>query len=199
MNKIAHCKKDFKTAIEILRQSDIDGGTNAFIYTAAINVCANAMKAVYVEDLFREMLQRNMKPNIVTYGALVKVNSQFGWLSKVLDILQDMQDNNIEPNHIIYNSVVNCCIKAKRYDKGIHYWKLMKDTCDLDEISYGTLMNLLLKINKPKEALKIFRMAEKNLDNVTIILYNQALNICGKSGDVQLAIELWDEIEEKKA
>ena len=64
---------------------------------------------------------RGIEPNVVTYGAVISVNSKLGYFGKVTEILTEMKDRNVEPNLIIYNSAIDSCIKgSNNFPRMIH-------------------------------------------------------------------------------
>lgn len=58
INEIFHCRRDFKKAVQLLREFEKTNTPNTPVYTAVISVFAKAQKPIYANDFWVEMKQR---------------------------------------------------------------------------------------------------------------------------------------------
>merc|ERR1719235_742986 len=62
-----------------------------------------------VARLFRDMYQKNVTPDIVTYSTVIKGHCARGCLEQGLQLLGLMQRRGISPDAIVFNSILDGC------------------------------------------------------------------------------------------
>merc|ERR1719454_1238921 len=72
------------------------------------------------EELFKEMEQDGVAPDIITFSTLVKGYCQYGDIDKGFAVLKQMTTaGKHEPDEILYNSLLDGCAKQHRVDDAL--------------------------------------------------------------------------------
>eukprot|EP00188_Purpureofilum_apyrenoidigerum_P006185 Plantae.Rhodophyta-Purpureofilum_apyrenoidigerum.ctg9148.p1 GENE.Plantae.Rhodophyta-Purpureofilum_apyrenoidigerum.ctg9148~~Plantae.Rhodophyta-Purpureofilum_apyrenoidigerum.ctg9148.p1 ORF type:complete len:739 (-),score=149.09 Plantae.Rhodophyta-Purpureofilum_apyrenoidigerum.ctg9148:110-2326(-) len=85
-------------------------------YNTLISAYASKSKLEKVEALFKEMIDRHLKPNVVTWNirmnAHAKAKSGGNRMAKVIQLFQEMKRQKIEPNKITYTTLLGTCVSC---------------------------------------------------------------------------------------
>eukprot|EP00434_Breviolum_minutum_P008306 symbB.v1.2.007328.t1/scaffold420.1/size231607/4 len=82
---------------------------NLVTYTAAMAACGRGLHWSSALDLFKEMKDRNIAPNIVTFNTLLEGMDQ-EW-QRALALLLEIP----KPNSFSYHNVMSCCASANEW------------------------------------------------------------------------------------
>lgn len=67
--------------------------------------------------MFIEMISRKVKPNVVTFGALMSVYAKQGLVDLAEQAMDHMEKENIEKNAVVYNTLALAYAKAGCLEK----------------------------------------------------------------------------------
>ena len=89
---------------------------------------ANAPKIVHfdfyspdqVPGIQEDMGKAGIKPNIITYSAMIKGYCRMGDIQTAFDILRRMKsEGNARPDEIMYNSLLDGCVRGNLVDEAL--------------------------------------------------------------------------------
>eukprot|EP00494_Astrolonche_serrata_P023297 UN23555 len=141
-----------------------------------------------------EMEDKNIKPNIVTYGCLINLYAKTLRSDKVLDILNKMRKENVPPNVIIYGSALSCFAKTGDIKSCDHIIQDMKkNEIEPDNHIYTNLAKAYTKAGEYEKAIQLFEEVKETHGD--LIFYNVIINSCGKGGSGKKSVEYLREME----
>ncbi len=168
---------------------------NLVTYNTIISIYANAGRRKEAFDVFNSMRQIDLKPDKITITSLIKACISDGDLETAQTLLKNMRKANIEVDLRAYNTVIKAlCDNLKWYEAKELVTDMEFRGVKPDGMTYGLLMNGLLKANKPGPCLTLFEAACSDQSTVALTenvkLYTTAITAAGTIGDYERALEL---------
>lgn len=77
-------------------------------------------------DAFNKMKEFGVKPNQVTYGALIKLFSRTREYNKAIEFVQQMKEDGLSPNREIFNMVLQSCNMPQDKQQAVELFENMK-------------------------------------------------------------------------
>ncbi|KAI8380541.1 hypothetical protein EDC96DRAFT_491329 [Choanephora cucurbitarum] len=110
---------DFLKAMEnASSKKDEKGPYNVYIYTSLIAGFARKGDTKSAQQLFDQMIQHNVKPTQVTYGALMEAYGRLGDFKTAQSLLEQAEKRFRKPNAVMYTSLL---VNAIRHSDPIAY------------------------------------------------------------------------------
>jgi pentatricopeptide repeat protein len=137
------------------------------------------------QNVFEEMKQVGVKPDVVTWNALIPAYGQHGYVKKSLDSFQQMQQTGVKPNSITMIAVLNSCSHSGLISEAMQLLNSMKSRFDIapNTKHQNCIVDALGRAGRLDEAEKfVHGMAEP--DAVT---WKTLLSACRTHGDVKRA------------
>ena len=63
-------------------------------------------------QLFVEMQQKGLQPDVITYTAVITACAKGGMAKRALQLFDAMRHHGLQPNVITYNAVISACGKG---------------------------------------------------------------------------------------
>jgi len=170
-------------------------------YNTLINAFAEAKKKNDAYSVFYSMQQNGRSPDKITYTSLIKaiIVSETSSESAIeaMDVLRDMFSQGIDADIVTYNTVIQALcdngnlFEAKQLASEMELCKIQPNS-----VTYGLLMNGMMKTNKPGPCLTLFESAclDRRTSSVAqnVELYTTAITAAAKLSDYGRALELFD-------
>ncbi|ORY92100.1 hypothetical protein BCR43DRAFT_80357 [Syncephalastrum racemosum] len=109
-----------------------------------------------VFDLYQDMLDRKLKPDVVVYTTLIQACARENKIEQAFDILKDMEAHRVNPNEYTFNALLGLLARMENGNitENIHLgnmlWKKMSSLRVTPEIrSYNNYLALLSKAVQP--------------------------------------------------
>lgn len=134
--------------------------------------------------LYRDMIEKNVKPDVETLTAYMSVYSEAAKLSESLDILDKFAaDHDLLPNENTYLYLIRMHIYLKDIDGALQRFQEMKDRelAPTGKI-YGTLIQSLTHRDKLVEALQLLEEAHKLDIHISNTYIKKLRNRCENLG-----------------
>ena len=111
----------------------------------------NASDMEGAENFFKRLRQDGLKPNVVTYGVMIKGHAKVNNLEKMMEIYEEMQLNGIKANQTILTTIMDAYGKNKDFGSAVVWYKEMEH--------HGVppdqkAQNILLSLAKTEDELK---------------------------------------------
>lgn len=192
-------------------------------WTAAIDACGKAGRIDTAQKLFYSMPNYGVYPNTVTCGSMVDCLLRNGRTAESLDVLRYMEKNRISPSEVMYTSLMTSASRLAQFENHqIDKEAREEATFILDDSGstkavevYTELMTSLSKVKPAAKKVtpslrsksgddtdELFRVSlvfqEMKAAGVEpdLACYNALLKSCAKSGDVDRALSVLDQIRE---
>lgn len=123
-------------ALEILKNMEAELGAkpNSVTYREVLKTCkSNSVKAT---EVFQEMKDRSLSPDIKTYNLLLNIYAKKRENSMVYRILEEMEQSSVVPDLVTYSTVIACYAYEGKWEKALDLLNVR--TC----ITYFTAYNL---------------------------------------------------------
>ncbi|KMT15246.1 hypothetical protein BVRB_3g063550 [Beta vulgaris subsp. vulgaris] len=154
--------------------------TNCLIDTYAKCGCiGSALK------IFEEMVA--CRRNVVSWTSIISGFAMHGMAKEAGEFVQRMESSGIKPNRVTFLSVLNAYSHSGLVDDGIQFFRKMVDHGHFvpDVKHFGSVIDMLGRVGKLKEAEKIALEIPNNIDNV--IIWRTLLGACNLHDNVEMA------------
>lgn len=126
-----------------------------------LSAYVNASDMVGAEKFFSRMKQDGLKPNVVTYGALIKGYAKTNDLEKMMEKYEEMQAYGVKSNQTILTTIMDAYGKNRDFGSAVVWYQEM-ESCGLPPDQKAK--NILLSLAKTPEEQKEANQLVGNLD-----------------------------------
>lgn len=129
-------------------------------YNLLIDACARKGDMGCVHSLLEEMASKDLAPNIMTYGAILKGYCQASQFDNAYALYEDMKRHpGVKPDEVTYNTLLDGCARQGLYDKGMQVLQEMQESGVRP--SNFTLTVLAKLATRSKKYAKAFELVEE--------------------------------------
>ncbi|GKV30121.1 hypothetical protein SLEP1_g38977 [Rubroshorea leprosula] len=172
-------------------------GPNMYIYRTIIDVCGLCDDYMKSRDLYKDLLNQNVTPNIYVFNSLMNVNAHD--LRFTLDVFKNMQNLGITADMASYNILLKACCLAGRVDLAQEVFNEVKHlesagVVRLDIFTYSTIIKAFADAKMWQMALHI---KEDMLSAGVIpntVTWSALISACANAGLVEQATKLFEEM-----
>jgi pentatricopeptide repeat protein len=148
------------------------------------------------EQLYHDLLEKKLKPNVVTLTAYMSVYSEALNVTKTIEIFDKFEEYNIEPNVITYRALIRLFIRKRNIAMAIDIKnEILAKGMMPDGICYGMIIENLTRRQMIIEALKMLEEAHDNKvtipDNHIVYLRNHCKNLNIKHPNMPADPQQW--------
>lgn len=142
------------------------------------------------ERFWREMSNRGIQRDVVSYSSIISCYSKATNLNKVLKLFNQMKEMEIAPDRKVYNAVVHALAKASFVKEALSLMKTMEGKgIAPDSVTYNSLIKPLSRARKINEAKEVFdEMLQRGL-SPTIRTYHAFFRIQKSGEEVFMLLE----------
>lgn len=135
----------------------------------AIQACARKSLTKEANRVFQLGMDNGLKPNVYTFGSLMRVYAKEGDTQKCTSLLQEMKTTyHVKPNSVVYSTAISACERHSPIPNGDLALQLLKDAVWMKRDDMDGFMN--------------------------IVGYNAAISVLAKAGNWKTALLLLDEM-----
>ena len=146
-------RKQLKRAMSVFSKGERKGLVDVHSYTNMINAFIRCSKLNLALELYRQMKQHKLKPNVVTYTILIKGAFNSYDIGMAKRLFGEMAASNVKANVRMHNAYFRGCIQTGAIDEAVVHFRKME--CMPDVTTYESVVSLLCKGLKMDEALGV--------------------------------------------
>ncbi|KAF8109375.1 hypothetical protein N665_0097s0029 [Sinapis alba] len=122
-------------------------------YNAVLDATIRTKRNIsFAENVFKEMLETQVSPNVFTYNILIRGFCSAGNLDAALQFFDKMEKKGCLPNVVTYNTLIDGYCKLRRIDDGFELLRAMAlKGLEPNLISYNVVINGLCREGRMKE------------------------------------------------
>lgn len=144
--RISACarRRDLSGALRVLDDLDRTPGVsrNLFTYNAVINALVMCAQHAKARELWTEMQESGIEPNLVTYNTMMK--SCFGGtdddVTRAFALVKEMEERGIAADRVTLNSLINACVTAGLLREAQRVYEQMRARdIEPDDFTFTTL------------------------------------------------------------
>ena len=144
--RISACarRRDLNGALRVLDDLDRTPGVsrNLFTYNAVINALVMCAQHAKARELWTEMQESGIEPNLVTYNTMMK--SCFGGtdddVTRAFALVKEMEERGISADRVTLNSLINACVTAGLLREAQRVYEQMRARdIEPDDFTFTTL------------------------------------------------------------
>ncbi|GFQ07807.1 pentatricopeptide repeat-containing protein at1g62930 chloroplastic [Phtheirospermum japonicum] len=189
-------------AIELLRVMEKGRRSckpDTHIYSMVIDGLCKDRMIDSALNLFDEMSEKDIVPNVVTYSALICGLCNLSRWGEVKMLLEKMATMNVAPDVWSYTILINGYCKKKNIDEAmLMFREVPRRGLQPNIVTYNTILQGLFRGGRCSEALEIFGELQAVGLKPNFYTYCNMLGGLFKNGQVERALLLLDELEHKE-
>ena len=135
---------EFQKAFQLVTEmKDVYGiMPDTTMYNTLLGFCVLKRDENQASELFEEMKERSVKPNVHTYNCLMNVFSESP-AELLAQMFEDMLRQNIAPNLRTYNALMRSCQRTGDYDRAFKLFEELKaEGLQPDVVTYNILIDM---------------------------------------------------------
>ncbi|EXB51620.1 hypothetical protein L484_012912 [Morus notabilis] len=153
-----------------------------------------------MNELMEKMKEKDIKPNVVTYGILINClckSRRIDGALEVFAVLRQGGENGkylVKPDVIIYNTLIDGLCKVGRQEEGLNLMEQMRseEFCKPNTVTYNCLIDGFNKVGEIERGLKIFDQMKRDQVPPDVVTLNTLVDGMCKLGRVGSAVKLFD-------
>ena len=127
------------------------------MYNALIRACEKCHQYEKALELFVEMQERHLEPDVITCNALISAGEKCHQYEKALEFFPKMQERHLESDVITYNALISACEKCHQYEKAFELFVEMQGRhLEPNVITYSALISAWEKCHQHGKAFELF-------------------------------------------
>lgn len=153
-----------------------------------------------IQYVLREMKSLGVQPNLVVYNTLLEALGKAGKPGLARSLFDELLDTGLTPNAKTLTALVKIYGKARWAKDALELWERMRSNgWPMDFFLYNTLLSMCADLGLVEEAETLFEhMKQSNSCSPDSWSYTAMLNIYGSDGNVDKAMELFQELSESQ-
>lgn len=151
-----------------------------------------------IRYVLQEMRSLGVKPNLVVYNTLLEALGKAGKPGLARSLFEEMVRSGVVPDAKTLTALVKIYGKARWARDALELWERMRSNgWPMDFILYNSLLSMCADLALEEEAEKLFEdMKQSELCRPDSRSYTAMLNTYGSGGNVDRAMQLFDEMSE---
>ena len=146
----------------------------------------------------RDMQQRGLEPNEITYNALIGACKYGRNVEKAMELFAEMQQRGLEPNVITYTALISACDKGHKAEKAMEVFVEMQQRgLEPNVITYNALISACEKDHQAEKAMELFAEMQQRGLVPDAITYTALISACEKGHNAEKAMELFVEMQQR--
>ncbi|KAJ6402916.1 hypothetical protein OIU84_014928 [Salix udensis] len=148
-------------------------------------------------EVFHEMVNAGVEPNVHTYGALIDGCARAGQVAKAFGAYGIMRSKNVKPDRVVFNALITACGQSGAVDRAFDVLAEMTgevQPIDPDHITVGALMKACTNSGQVDRAQEVYNMVHKYNIKGTPEVYTIAVSSCSQIGDWEFACKVYDDM-----
>ncbi|KAK9040790.1 hypothetical protein V6N11_015930 [Hibiscus sabdariffa] len=191
LGKVELAKGIFQTALN-------EGyGNTVYAFSALISAFGRSGHWDEAIKVFNSMKNYKLKPNLVTYNAVIDACAKGGAeFKRVVEIFDEMLRSGVHPDRITFNSLLAVCGKGGLWETARNLFSEMVNRgIDQDIFTYNTLLDAVCKGGQMDLAVEI--MAEMPTKKIwpNVVTYSTMVDGYAKAGRFDEALNLFNEMK----
>eukprot|EP01006_Ploeotia_vitrea_P019100 TRINITY_DN51183_c0_g2_i1.p1 TRINITY_DN51183_c0_g2~~TRINITY_DN51183_c0_g2_i1.p1 ORF type:complete len:798 (-),score=74.75 TRINITY_DN51183_c0_g2_i1:96-2489(-) len=154
----------YDKAFQLFHEMKADYGIvpDVQLYNTLIGFCAAVRDERMAHEVFKEMNDKDLKPNVHTYNSLMNVFSDSPF-EVVHNLFEDMLEKEIKPNLRSYNTLMKACQRVNDYDKAFRFFEELKGAnIQPNVVTYNVLIQMLInRLDSPWRHLRGMKRNKK--------------------------------------
>merc|ERR1719327_2017561 len=89
-------------------------------FNTIVDACARSGRMDQVPRVRAAMSKGGVRPNLITYSAMLKGHCRVGDIQTGFDLIRQMKkEDGLIPDEIMYNTLLDCCVRGNLMDEGL--------------------------------------------------------------------------------
>eukprot|EP00931_Biecheleriopsis_adriatica_P008340 TRINITY_DN109539_c0_g1_i1.p1 TRINITY_DN109539_c0_g1~~TRINITY_DN109539_c0_g1_i1.p1 ORF type:complete len:435 (+),score=69.57 TRINITY_DN109539_c0_g1_i1:75-1379(+) len=148
------------------------------------------------EDVFTEMKQMDVQPNVFTYNAFLSACAKVDMEHGALDVFAEMKRMGVRPNEMTYSSLITACLKVGNLDAAFEAFNEMKRMeFKPSVIVYSALADACVEADDIEKAFEVFNEMKWTGLKPHAMTYSSLIRACMKIDDLDRANEVITEMK----
>ncbi|PSS01124.1 Pentatricopeptide repeat-containing protein [Actinidia chinensis var. chinensis] len=151
------------------------------------NIIGNPREA---KRVWREMSERGIACDVISYSSIISCYSKFNNLHEVLKLFNRMKEHGVAPDRKVYNAVIHALAKGKRVKDACNMLRAMEEKgIAPSAVTYNSLIKPLCRASQLDEGQEVFHEMLKRGLSPTIRTYHVFFRILRTGEEVFALLE----------
>mmetsp|Transcript_43732 Transcript_43732/g.136783 ORF Transcript_43732/g.136783 Transcript_43732/m.136783 type:complete len:1055 (-) Transcript_43732:65-3229(-) len=185
--------RDVARALALLDRSNIDICSDEILLNTVLETCIRHRELRRLEGMLTSYERSSLKPQVHTYGSLIKACSTLKRVEKSWQFWQEMEEyRGIEPNDIVLGCMLDALVCNNCVDEAVELFSKWKDRVKPNTVIYSTLIKGFANTHQADRAMNFWKeMRGANIQMNTVV-YNAVIDAQARMGamdEVSMLVE----------
>ncbi|GAB5354746.1 hypothetical protein AAMO2058_000145700, partial [Amorphochlora amoebiformis] len=177
-------------------------------YTSAIAACVRSkdkyMVSVKAHSIFRDMINKQISPGVVAYGAIIHACAKEKNLQRALVLFEEMQRNHgLQPDVAIYTSLIKATAHQGDWERAIEFFKELEHLNEEDPsqlgpnvFTYNALITTLTNCRQSDRAMDYYEDMKSKVISPDKVTYDRLIQGYEVRGEWEVIMKIMSEMNE---
>eukprot|EP00435_Cladocopium_sp_Y103_P029931 s2662_g7.t1 len=187
-------QKQWSSALALLETLKAQTVAPTAVTCAVLVKCCACQGGKAAQEIFQEMLQRRVQPDVFTYSALIGACSRGSDFDAAMQHFREMQARKIQADVTSFSALLSACEKRPVSEAMEIFQSMKSQQVSPNHVTYSSLISCCEKASEVDLAWSYFReMTHQSLE-MDPIVYNAMISACEKGRQAPEAIDLLEEM-----
>ncbi|XP_038983511.1 pentatricopeptide repeat-containing protein ATP4 homolog, chloroplastic-like [Phoenix dactylifera] len=197
---VLNCMENSANAVLALRwfQNSIKIDKEVILYNVTLKVLRKSKNWDGVEALWKEMLERGVKPDNVTFSTIISC-ARFCNLPEIaVEWFEKMPEFECSPDYVTYSAMIDAYGRSGNIEKALGlYDRARQERWRLDPVTFATVIRVYSHSGNFDGALNVYEEMKALGVKPNVVIYNTLFDAMGRAGRPWQVKTIFKEMDKK--
>uniref|UniRef100_A0A7S1RX69 Pentacotripeptide-repeat region of PRORP domain-containing protein n=1 Tax=Alexandrium catenella TaxID=2925 RepID=A0A7S1RX69_ALECA len=188
--------RDVARALELLDRSAIDICSDEILLNSVLETCIRHREMRRIEGVLASYQGSSLKPQVHTYGSLIKACSTLKRVDKCWAFWREMEEHRgIQPNDIVLGCMLDALVCNGCVDDAVEVFSKWKKHLKPNTVIYSTLIKGFANTHQADRAMAAWKEMRATGIQMNTVVYNAVIDAQARIGAINEVSELVQAME----
>mmetsp|Transcript_123506 Transcript_123506/g.360675 ORF Transcript_123506/g.360675 Transcript_123506/m.360675 type:complete len:1028 (-) Transcript_123506:55-3138(-) len=194
--KKSHNPRDVSRALALLDRSAIDICSDEILLNTVLETCIRHREHRRLEEMLQAYCGSALRPQVHTYGCLIKACSTLKRMEKCWQLWHEMQNlRGMEPNDIVLGCMLDALVTNSSVDEAVELFEKWKNRVHLNTVIYSTLIKGFANSHQAQKAMTTWKEMKAMGICLNTVVYNAVIDAQARVGAMDEVGQLVEAME----
>lgn len=196
-------QKKIRQALSVLRLAErgplaeaIGKNKSPKLHTMMIDIYGKSFQLSRAFALFYGMARNGVKPNVITYNAMIAACARSNEPNLAYEVFEEMQANGLEADKFTYGALIDSFAKSGQVERAFELSQLMDSSgVSKDQTIYSALMDACGRTEQLERALMVFEEMKQKGVWPNLVTFSVLIDTCANAREPHRAFQLYSELK----
>mmetsp|Transcript_126431 Transcript_126431/g.393495 ORF Transcript_126431/g.393495 Transcript_126431/m.393495 type:complete len:931 (+) Transcript_126431:245-3037(+) len=188
--------RDVAKALVLLDRTAIDICSDEILLNTVLETCIRHRELRRLEGMLASYARSSLKPQVHTYGSLIKACSTLKRVEKCWDLWREMDEQRgVEPNDIVLGCMLDALVCNSAVEEAMDLFAQWKRRVKPNTVIYSTLIKGFANTHQADRALGLWKEMRSSGIALNTVVYNAVIDAQARIGAMDEVSQLVEAME----